>query len=190
MRHNGRRHMQASAIHPNDISVQIDGPVTLVCPGCTTWRTLRRGMIIPHRRTDRGGVRWAQRHDQPAPAHLMTDSVGQRPKITDPNGRLRDDRCPGSGQRVKMDLTPEDWAERMVDGVVDAAHRRPTQVAARKPTPLAAPPASKMPRASFATRSALAAHQTDCRSCRTGLRPCGIAAELQDWRDRFERAAF
>lgn len=38
-----------------------------------------------------------------------------------PNGR---DACSGSGQRVRIDLTPGEWASRLTDGVLDAGQIR------------------------------------------------------------------
>ncbi|MFJ7250146.1 hypothetical protein ACIQWA_36680 [Kitasatospora sp. NPDC098652] len=45
--------------------------------------------------------------------------------------------CPASAQRVEKDVTPEQWAKRIEDGVADVAARRPTTVLKKVKTPTA-----------------------------------------------------
>lgn len=48
-------------------------------------------------------------------------------------------RCPGSAQRVRIDLTIEEWRPKAIEAVQDAAARRATKVIVRpKPSPPAA----------------------------------------------------
>lgn len=45
-------------------------------------------------------------------------------------------RCPGSAQRIRIDLTIADWRPKAIEAVQDAASRRGTKVIARpKPSP-------------------------------------------------------
>ncbi|GAA0968933.1 hypothetical protein [Actinocorallia libanotica] len=48
-------------------------------------------------------------------------------------------RCPGSAQRIRVDITVEDWRPKAIEAVRDAASRRGTKVLVRpKPSPPAA----------------------------------------------------
>ncbi|WP_327071885.1 hypothetical protein [Kitasatospora sp. NBC_01302] len=106
MRHNGRPVLKASKIRPSDITLYLGEPVTVVCGDCRTWRQLTRSMIPAHRSTDLG--------------RSLRDDEGNLIK--------RDTRCPGSGQRIEVDLKPAQWAARIEDGLTEVASRRPTKV--------------------------------------------------------------
>ena len=55
MRHNGRPVLVASELTPNLLMLYPGERPVLACPGCGTWRVLRRGMLPAHRAED--GVR-------------------------------------------------------------------------------------------------------------------------------------
>jgi hypothetical protein len=138
---------RASSFRPNLITIRPDEPVTLVCPDCGIWTTLRRGSTIrPHRSTSRG------------------------------HG-LREERCPGSGQLIDIDLTPEQWGARLVHTSADAAKRRSQQVV-RRPKRPATPAVSQMRATTAPVRRLLADHQVECSKCQTG-RWCEKATRLR-----------
>jgi hypothetical protein len=113
VRHNGRPALNASQIRPSNITLHPGEPVTVVCADCRTWRKLTRGMIPAHRSTD--------------PGCELRDNEGKLIK--------RDTRCPGSGQRIEIDLTLAQWVGQIEDGLTEVAARRPTKVLRKIPTP-------------------------------------------------------
>lgn len=106
MRHNGRPVLKASKFRPSDITLHPGEPVTVVCSDCRTWRKLTRSMIPAHRSTDLG--------------RDLRDADGTQVK--------RDTRCPGSGQRVLVDITLAQWVALIEEGGTEVASRRPTKV--------------------------------------------------------------
>lgn len=52
MRHNGRPTIPATKIPAINLSVHPGETPSVVCPDCSTWRIIRRGMIFAHRATD------------------------------------------------------------------------------------------------------------------------------------------
>ncbi|MFJ2191600.1 hypothetical protein ACIOJE_27325 [Kitasatospora sp. NPDC087861] len=106
MRHNGRAVLKASQIPASNITLHPGEPVTVVCTDCRTWRKLTRSMIPAHRSTDLG--------------RDLRDADGKQIK--------RDTRCPGSGQRIEIDLTLARWVTRIEDGLTETAACRPTTV--------------------------------------------------------------
>ncbi|MER7496386.1 hypothetical protein ABT033_27800 [Streptomyces pharetrae] len=93
-------------------------------------------------------------------------------------------RCDGSAQRVVIDITPEEWTERLLAAETTAASRR-TARPIRKPRPQAAPAPVQMPAATRPLREQLAEHlQSDCPRCRAGR--CVRVIEL---RQRIRRTA-
>ncbi|MGW2543987.1 hypothetical protein ACWC5I_24695 [Kitasatospora sp. NPDC001574] len=142
MRHNGRPPLKASTIRPAHITLQPGEPVTVVCTDCGTWRKLTRSMIPAHRSTDLG-----------------RDLIG-----ADGRQVQRDARCPGSGQRITMDLTVARWVTQIEDGLAEVAARRPTKVLRKVPTPK--PPAitklTPAPATAASARTAYYAHSARC----------------------------
>jgi hypothetical protein len=152
MRHNGRPAIKASTMRPENLNLREGEPRMVVCPDCNTWRRLTRSMIHPHR----GGV------DQPRPEdrRYRDDVSVARPS----NGR----RCDGSGQRIDIDLTPEQWSQRLLAAESTASSRRTTRPV-RKPRPQSAPATGQMTPATRSLRELLAEHlQDDCAQCRSG----------------------
>ncbi|MGW1171670.1 hypothetical protein [Streptomyces sp. NPDC002550] len=164
MRHNGRAPIKASTMRPEHLSLRESEPRMAVCPDCQTWRRLTRSMITPHR----DGV-----------AVPKTDErryFGDKPA----GGR----RCPGSAQRIDIDMTPEQWRERLFAVESTAAGRR-TARPIRKSRPQAAPAPVQMPAATRPLREQLAEHlQSECPRCRAGR--CARVIEL---RQRIRRTA-
>jgi hypothetical protein len=153
---NDRPARRASSFRPHLITIRPDEPVTLVCPDCGIWTTLRRGnMIRPHRITSRG------------------------------HG-LRDVRCPGSGQLIDIDLTPEQWGARCWEATADAGQRR-SQHVVRKPKRPSTPAVSQMQAATAAVRRLLGDHQVECAKCQTG-RKCETRTRLRQHSNQHARA--
>ncbi|MFF7954035.1 hypothetical protein [Streptomyces griseorubiginosus] len=161
MRHNGRPAIKASMIRPENLNLREGEPRAVVCPKCNTWRRLTRSMISPHR----DGA------DQPKleGRRYRDEASTVRPA----NGR----RCDGSGQRIEIDLTPEQWSQRLLAAESTASGRRTTRPI-RKPRPQAAPATGQMIPATRGPRELLAEHlQEDCAPCRSGH--CGTAIEMR-----------
>ncbi|MFC8454752.1 hypothetical protein [Kitasatospora sp. NPDC057223] len=133
--------MKASTICPAHITLQPGEPVTVVCTDCGTWRKLTRSMIPAHRSTDLG-----------------RDLIG-----ADGRQVRRDARCPGSGQRITMDLTVARWVTRIEDGLAEVAARRPTKVLRKVKTPAA--PALGSPATADTVYVTLSRHRVDCAVC-------------------------
>ncbi|OIJ95401.1 hypothetical protein [Streptomyces colonosanans] len=165
MRHNGRAPIKASTMRPEHLSLRDNEPRLAVCPDCHTWHRLTRSMITPHR--DGGPDQKTERR-----------YYGDKPS----GGR----RCPGSAQRVDIDITPEAWGEKLLAAETTAASRRTTRPI-RKPRPQAAPATSQMSSATRSAREQLAEHlQDDCARCRRfGSARCTIVIQL---RQRMHRA--
>ncbi|MFF7459107.1 hypothetical protein [Kitasatospora sp. NPDC008115] len=177
MRHNGRPPLKASKIRATHITLNPGEPVTIVCTDCGTWRKLTRSMIPAHRFTDLG-----------------RDLIG-----ADGRQVRRDTRCPGSGQRIEMDLTVARWVTRIEDGLAEVAARRPTTVLRKVKAPLppaihqltsAAPTADTAHAAYVGHRSRCAACTDPKRRCTDGLRLGATYLELvrQEEQARTERA--
>lgn len=105
MRHNGRAPLKASAMRPEHLDLRENGPTLVVCPDCTTWRRLKRSMILPHRDGDGTPVEKTERRYR-----------GDKPS----GGR----RCAGSAQRVVIDITAEEWSQRLLEADSTATGRR------------------------------------------------------------------
>ncbi|MFF9870168.1 hypothetical protein ACF1G0_33125 [Streptomyces sp. NPDC013953] len=163
MRHNGRAPILASQMGPEHLSLRENEPILVVCPDCDTWHRLKRSMILPHRD--------GAPYDKTERRYL-----GDKPS----GGR----RCNGSAQRIVIDITPEQWTERLLAAETTAAGRR-TARPIRKPRPQVAPAPVQMPAATRPLREQLAEHlQSDCSRCRAGR--CARVVEL---RQRIRRTA-
>lgn len=163
MRHNGRAPLKASEMPPGQINLRENEPIQVRCPDCKSRCFLERSMIKAHR--DGQPVQKGTRRylgDEPA------------------SGR----RCHGSGQRIIIDITPEEWAERQLEADSDVASRRSSNPM-RKPSTRPAPAPGQMTAATASLRERLNEHlQSNCVHCRVGR--CGRAIEL---RQRIRRAA-
>ncbi|MEU5384376.1 hypothetical protein [Kitasatospora cineracea] len=177
MRHNGRPALKASKIPATHITLHPGEPVTVVCTDCRTWRRLTRGMVPAHRSTDLG-----------------RELVG-----TDGQQVRRDTRCPGSGQRIEIDLTVAKWRTRIEDGLTETAACRPTKVLKKMKAPL--PPAlhQLVPAAPTAAtaHAAYDGHRRRCAACTDPKQRCTdglrlgaayLALVRQEEKARTERA--
>lgn len=88
MQHNRQPRLFASEMRPDSITIDADEPVTVSCPRCGRWSLIRKGMVEPHKTQ-----RWTRRSDNE-------------------RAQLRERRCWGSGQRMVVDLTSEEWVVR------------------------------------------------------------------------------
>jgi hypothetical protein len=167
MRHNGRAPLKASRMRPEHLSLRENEPRLVVCPDCETWHRLKRSMILPHR--DGQPVERTERR-----------YVGDKPV----GGR----RCPGSAQRIDIDLTPEEWGEKLraADSTATGRrsvrqHHRPQTMA---PTPvhrvaLVPGPSARLLAAQTRARDAVNDHRKVCGMCKTGRARCSIGRELE-----------
>ncbi|WP_157407865.1 hypothetical protein [Actinomadura atramentaria] len=115
MRHNGRPVILASRLTPNLLSLSDQGGCALVaCPDCGCWRSVKRGMVTAHRGPDVPGADAWPAEFRPSPP-----------------------RCPGSGQRVRIDVTFEQWRKELAEACFEAGKRRPTRVLPRPKPPVA-----------------------------------------------------
>lgn len=158
MRHNGRPAIQASTIHPHLITLHPGERPTITCPDCDRWRVIRRGMIWPHRKT--------------------ADSSKPRDRRQSPNDR--EPRCPGSAQRVVIDLTADQWLAAFQEASRDAGARRPTAVR-RKPRTVATPAVMQIRPVTYTQlRGALEVHRLyGCQRCESG-RLCDTGRDLRE----------
>ncbi|MFJ6661598.1 hypothetical protein ACIQNG_35405 [Streptomyces sp. NPDC091377] len=157
MRHNGRPPVKASEMRPENLSLRENEPRLVVCADCDTWRLLKRSMITPHRASDATPDRETRRY-------FGDKAAGGR-------------RCPGSAQRIIIDITTEQWAEQLLTAESTAAGRRTTRPV-RKPRPQVAPAPAQISPATRSLREQLTEHlQDDCSRCRSGH--CGTAVELR-----------
>ncbi|MFD5433727.1 hypothetical protein ACFWJ4_16450 [Kitasatospora sp. NPDC127067] len=87
--------------------------------------------------------------------------------------------CPASAQRVEQDVTPEQWAAQIAEGVAEIASRRPTKVLRKVPTPK--PPAitqlNPAPATADTARQTYEAHRNGCSTC-TGRKHCTDGGRL------------
>ncbi|MFF3343198.1 hypothetical protein [Streptomyces flavidovirens] len=121
MRHNSRAAIKASTMRPEHLNLRDTEPHMAVCPDCNTWHRLKRSMITPHR--DNVGVP----DEKDGPRRYRDDLVSSKPS----GGR----RCPGSAQRIELDISAEEWAERLLEAESTVAARR-TARPIRKPQPV------------------------------------------------------
>ncbi|MFE9222721.1 hypothetical protein ACFYN3_41410 [Streptomyces lavendulae] len=89
MKDNGRAPLLVSTLRPDLINLRDGEKRTIVCPDCSTWRPIRDRMVIAHRAEPHSG----------RPRHRRAEP-GRTP------------RCAGSGQRIWVDITPDQWLAR------------------------------------------------------------------------------
>lgn len=129
MRHNQLPPLLASDLAPTQITLDPGLPRQIVCPNCGTWRRLTRGMVTAHRAGETSS----------RPARLIQDrattTLVEAPAYRAP-------RCPGSGQRITINLTPEAWRtaldahhDRHAAAAQDPAGRTPSRVKPLTTTP-------------------------------------------------------
>ncbi|MHB6912792.1 hypothetical protein [Streptomyces sp. DB-54] len=162
MKHNGRAPLKASEIRPDLINLREGEPRTMVCPDCRRSRAIRDRMVVAHR---------AEPHSA-QPRHRRTEN--------------RVPRCPGSGQRIWIDITPEQWQarydklqNRCQDQGVNPGSRHTTRVKRMGRVPV---PAITQMRT--VTVDQLRADQdrhdaSKCTACRVG-EPCDAVWSLND----------
>ncbi|WP_026415637.1 hypothetical protein [Actinomadura oligospora] len=158
MKHNGRFPIAISSLPLNHVNLRrpeserADGERTvIVCPDCGTWVSLKRHMVLPHRIS-----RYTDKE-------IRDFATGRRPV---PAARWhRQERCPGSAQRVITDLAYETWREQLAEGIADASTRRGARTMV-KPTPAVPPSLTHMAAArrdrELAARAARAALIVAC----------------------------
>ncbi|TMQ95974.1 hypothetical protein ETD83_21840 [Actinomadura soli] len=114
MRHNGQPVILASSLPPNLISLSERSCALVACPTCGAWKSIKRGMVTAHRGPHVPGADAWPAEFRPSPP-----------------------RCPGSGQRVRVDLSVDQWRQRLADTCREAGRRRPTRVIPRPKPPVA-----------------------------------------------------
>ncbi|MBB5109192.1 hypothetical protein [Streptomyces spectabilis] len=109
--------------------------------------------------------------EQPKPEGRRYHEASTKAQLS--NGR----RCPGSAQRIDIDISPEEWTERLLAAESTAASRRASN-SVRKPRPQASPATVQMNSAARGPREQLAEHvQDECSQCRLGH--CARVVELR-----------
>jgi hypothetical protein len=167
MRHNGRVPIKASSLRPEHLNLREGEPRLVVCPDCETWHRLKRGMILPHR--DGRPV------ERTEPRYFGDKPAGGR-------------RCNGSAQRIVIDITPEEWGEKLLAADSTATVRRSARQH-HKPLPAPATqvhrmasmpgPSARLLAAQAEARNAVNWHRKVCRVCKTGRARCPIGRELE-----------
>jgi hypothetical protein len=145
MRHNGRAPLKASMMRPEHLNLRDGERRMAVCPDCLTWHRLTRSMIMPHRALDAAFGDGPRRY------------FGDKPS----GGR----RCPGSAQRINIDISIEHWGERLLAADSTATGRRSARQHS-KPTPAPAKPVARMRPAPVNAASALTAYRDHLKACR------------------------
>ncbi|WP_327129654.1 hypothetical protein [Streptomyces sp. NBC_01727] len=176
MRHNGRTPLLASTMRPEHLNLREGDPRMAVCPDCQTWHRLTRSMINPHRSSD--GVI--------ASNNRPRRYFGDKPA----GGR----RCPGSAQRITIDITVEQWGEKLLAADSTATGRRSARQH-YKPLPAPAPPIARMRPAPVNAADALTDyrdHLTMCRGSEAsgrcgGAHRCATGARLAALYERLLR---
>jgi hypothetical protein len=124
MRPTKRPPLRISTLSPAQVAVPEQGPITILCPTCHTWRVLRRAqggkVIAPHRRSPRDAAE-RELFD------LIEATGGTLP------------RCPDAARLITLDLTPLQWRTRLARTPRDADNRRATRVHTRPAAPTITP---------------------------------------------------
>ncbi|WSM19098.1 hypothetical protein OHB49_44515 (plasmid) [Streptomyces sp. NBC_01717] len=163
MRHNGRTPLLASTMRPEHLNLREGDPRMAVCPDCQTWHRLTRSMITPHRSSD--GV--IASNDRPR------RFFGEKPA----GGR----RCPGSAQRITIDITVEQWGEKLLTAESTATGLRSARQH-YKPLPAPAKPVARMTPAPVNAADALTAYREHLKKCqaRNTVDRCGSTHRCAD----------
>jgi hypothetical protein len=119
MHHNANPPVPVSALPPGRVDLRPDLPPMAACPVCGRWRLLRQ-------------------RREPKPVRLEAGAVGLLSPHRASDGR---DRCPGSGQRIVIDLTVLQWAVRLDAAIRHAATRHGSDLIYQR-TRLRFPPAA------------------------------------------------
>ncbi|MEY9997455.1 hypothetical protein ABIE67_009574 [Streptomyces sp. V4I8] len=169
MKNNGRAPLKASDFKPDLINLR-PGHRSAVCPDCKTWRTVQNRMITAHRAEPHSGQ----------PRHRRDENHVSR--------------CPGSGQRIWFDITPEQWqarydrlANRRQNQAMDAGARHTTRV--KRMGSAVAPPVSKVIPSPLTAAVALKAYRAHCEECAAcpGRAGCTDGARLAALYTRLQR---
>ncbi|MEV6133208.1 hypothetical protein AB0M05_41520 [Streptomyces violaceusniger] len=163
MKHNGRPPIRASKVDADRINLREGEKRTIVCEDCGTWRLIEGRMVATHRAEPRSSKPRKYRQ-------LPEDRVP---------------RCPGSGQRIWFDITPDKWraryerlSDRRQNQGMNPGSRHATRV--KRMSSMPAPPASKVipslptPKTAFETYRD---HRNSCSAC-TGRTHCPDGARL------------
>ncbi|MFD0055052.1 hypothetical protein ACFVHR_15100 [Streptomyces sp. NPDC127168] len=151
MLHNGRAPIKASRMRPEHLNLREGETPLAVCPDCESWHRLTRSMISPHRDSS----------DKPA-------KTGGRRYYGDKPERRR--RCPGSAQRITIDLTPEQWGQALLAADSTATGRRSARQH-HKPIQAPATPVTRMAPAPPHAADVLAAYSKHLKECRKSGAP-------------------
>src|SRR5690348_7273823 len=106
MRHNNRPVMKASTLAPQLLDLREGWRPLVACPDCGNWTIVKRGLLSVHRD-----------HDQ-----LHNVVSVRNGKVVAPR-RVEWDlpRCPGSGQRIRIDLTVDEWRSSLNEAALEAS---------------------------------------------------------------------
>ncbi|WP_238697605.1 hypothetical protein [Streptomyces sp. E2N166] len=136
-------------MRPEHLNLRDGEPPLAVCPDCDTWHRLTRSMIKPHR------------------ASIDAPRTGERRYYGDkPTGGPR---CPGSAQRITIDITVEEWGEKLLAADSTATGRRSARQH-HKPIQTPATPVARMARPAPNAAAVLDAYREHLKQCRPKCR--------------------
>lgn len=146
-RNNRRAPLLLSTIDPQDVNLREGEPKSIVCPDCRTWRRLMGDTTLKIRE------------------HCVSDKIAPGKKH---------DRCDGSNQVVKLDITAAQWCEAMLAADSTATGRRSARQH-YKPLPAPAKPVARMTPAPTNADDALTAYREHLKKCRNSSKAgrCG-----------------
>ncbi|MFB7313167.1 hypothetical protein [Streptomyces sp. NPDC056192] len=176
MRHNGRTPLLASTMRPEHLNLREGDPRMAVCPDCQTWHRLTRSMITPHRSNN----------------SVTASNDGPRRYFGDKPAGGR--RCPGSAQRITIDITVEQWGEKLFTADSTATSRHSARQH-YKPLPAPAKPVARMTPAPVNAADTLTAYLEHLKKCRArntadrcgGTRRCIDGARLAALYEQLKR---
>lgn len=146
---NGRPPLLLSAIKPQNISLREGEIRSIVCPDCETWRRLMGETQLKIRK------------------HCAKTCTGCTIKAA-PNRAVHTD-CPGTDQPVTLNISIEQWAQRMLAADSTATGRRSARQH-YKPIPAPAQPIARISPVPKTRDDALNAYSTHLRTCRSSAK--------------------
>ncbi|MEV7114256.1 hypothetical protein [Streptomyces anulatus] len=154
---NGRPPLLLSTLKPHNISLREGETRTILCPDCETWRRLMGETQLKIRK-----------HCAKDCTGCTSKAAADRTTHTASPGR-RHTACPGTDQPVTLNISIEQWAERLLAADSTATGRRSARQH-YKPIPAPAEPIARMSPVPKTKDDALTAYRTHLRTCRSSTK--------------------